>query len=388
MRAESLLVVIVFSLLLDIDLISGCLHFRPKSLVTTSRIYQNATSSHTDVEPYMGSLCIHNHSKFKWTSQNNIQIVKYIDSGRFSNVFGGFIDNLPVVLKVLKPTFMSKIKREMRMLQIVQGIPGVIQFYGATKNVGCRTVSLIFESFGSDTQWLSHRAVPLTSYEIQLYCYKLLKALDGCHARGVMHRDIKPRNVLYHRRSGELRIIDLGLSDLYTPEKQYNPSVASRHYKSPELLFEFLYYDYAIDIWSAGCLFAGLIFDIDPFFNGTDTFDQIQRISCVLGSKAIDQWIDKFHIPLTKDMKKAISKKEAKNFSEFRNNNNCNLCSADAVDLVSKMLTIDHQDRPTATECLQHPYFDNVRKLVPYFYHLLHATMSSDFASSLQRTLS
>lgn len=338
-------------------------------MVTTSRIYQNATSSYTDAESNMGSLCIHHSSKFKWTCQNNIQIVKYVDSGRFSNVFAGFVDNMPVVLKILKPTFMSKVKREMRMLQTVQGIPGVIQFYGATKNLGCRTVSLIFESFGSDTQWLSHRAVPLTSYEIQLYCYKLLKALDGCHARGVMHRDIKPRNVLYHRRSGELRVIDFGLSDLYTPEKQYNPSVASRHYKSPELLFEFLYYDYAIDIWSAGCLFAGLIFNVDPFFNGTDTLDQIQQISCVLGSKAINRWIDKFHIPLSDDMKKAISSKEAKSFSEFRNKKNCNLCSADAVDLVSKMLTIDHQDRLTATECLQHPYFDNVRKLVPYIFY-------------------
>jgi serine/threonine protein kinase len=91
---------------------------------------------------------------------------------------------LPVVVKVLKPTYMSKIKREIKMLEILKGIPGVIQLYGATKNSGCRTVSLIFENIGSETQWLSHRATMLTSDEIQIYCYKLLKALDSCHARG------------------------------------------------------------------------------------------------------------------------------------------------------------------------------------------------------------
>jgi casein kinase II subunit alpha len=345
--------------------VCSCSHDSSQSLITTSRIYRNASACYADLDLFSQTESTPSQSKFKWTNQGNIQISKYLDSGRSSNVFEGYIDSMPVVLKVLKPTFMSKIRRELKMLKIVQGIPGFIQFYGATKNAGCRTVSLIFESIGSDAQWLSHRAAPLTSYEIQLYCYKLLKALDICHSKGVMHRDIKPRNVLYNRRSGELRIIDLGLSDLYTPKKQYNPSVASRHYKCPELLFEFLYYDYSIDIWSAGCMFAGLIFDIDPFFNGTDTFDQIQRISSLLGSDSIYKWIEKFKIPITKEMRKAIGSYKGKHFSEFRNKGNCNLCSADAVELVGKMLTIDHQDRPTAAECLQHPYFDNVRRLVP-----------------------
>ena len=336
-----------------------------KSLITTSRVHQNASSKYAN-PAYIShdDSSTSKQSKFRWTSQEDVRIVRYLDSGRFSNVFEGVMDELPVVLKVLKPTFMSKVKRELRMLEIVQGIPGVIKLYGATKNLGCRTVSLIFEYIGPDTQWLSHRATPLTSYEIQIYCYKLLKALDNCHSRGVMHRDIKPRNVLYHRRSGQIRIIDMGLSDLYTPGKQYNPSVASRHYKCPELLFEFLYYDYSVDIWSAGCVLAGLIFDADPFFDGSDTFDQIQKISSVLGSDEILQWVKKYKISLTKEMKKAIGKYKKRPLNDFRTKNNCNLCSIDAVDLVTKMLTIDHQHRSSAADCLAHPYFDNIRKLM------------------------
>ena len=345
------------------QLLFSCFLVSSKSIVTVSKVYRNVSASHFNPALDLLGGPSAGPSRIKWTSEANIQIVKYLDSGRFSNVFEGIVDTTPVVLKVLKPTFMSKVKRELKMLQMVQGIPGIIKLYGATKNVDCRTVSLIFEIIGTDTQWLSHRAVPLTSYEVQRYCFKMLKALDCCHSKGVMHRDIKPRNVLYDRRSGEVRIIDFGLSDVYTAGKQYNPSVASRHYKCPELLCEFLYYDYSIDIWSAGCILAGLIFDVDPFFNGVDTLDQLQRIASTLGSSAIHKWVEKFQIQLSADMRKAIGSYEAKSLSKFVNKDNCNLCPPDAVDLAQKMLTVDHQDRLTAAECLLHPYFDNVRHL-------------------------
>jgi len=76
---------------------------------------------------------------------------------------------------------------------------------------------------------------------------------------GIMHRDIKPQNVIYDRKNAEVRIIDWGLADYYLPNKEYNVRVASRYYKGPELLLNNKLYDYSLDIWSLGCLFASLV---------------------------------------------------------------------------------------------------------------------------------
>lgn len=380
-------------------------------LATESRIYRDAASTIDASFIDYDSMLL---SKLNWTSQDDIKIVRYIDSGRFSSVFEGRmrvrkgvgiinelgmsddeyisdakirengeefhinnqVDNedsldtdsdtneISVVLKVLKPTFVGKIKREMKILQLLRGTKGVIRLLGVAKNAGCQTITLIFESLGKSAHWLSHSAVPLSSHQVELLSYKLLQALDQCHSKGVMHRDVKPRNVICHRRTGELRLIDFGLSDFYIPHKEYNPNVASRHYKGPELLFGYLHYDYSVDIWSAGCLIAGLIFDSEPFLYGADALDQISCVASVVGSQEILTWADKYRLKLSPDLKKAIGKYPRIPLEEFRNEQNCHLCTPLAIDLVSKMLVVDHQNRLTAQQCLAHPYFDRVRAML------------------------
>ena len=83
-----------------------------------------------------------------------------------------------------------------------------------------------------------------------------------------MHRDIKPHNIVIDPNEGTLRLIDWGLAEFYHPQKAYNVRVATRYFKSPELLVDYKYYDYSLDLWSFGCLLAGLIFKKEPFFLG------------------------------------------------------------------------------------------------------------------------
>src|ERR1044072_1804544 len=90
-----------------------------------------------------------------------------------------------------------------------------------------------------------------------------------------MHRDVKPHNVMIdheHRKVGlcppfcfpwahltQLRLIDWGLAEFYHPKTEYNVRVASRYFKGPELLVDFQEYDYSLDMWSLGCMFASMV---------------------------------------------------------------------------------------------------------------------------------
>jgi serine/threonine protein kinase len=95
--------------------------------------------------------------------------------------------------------------------------------------------------------------------DVRYYILELLKALDYCHSRGIMHRDVKPHNVMIDHDKRQLRLIDWGLAEFYHPNTEYNVRVASRYFKGPELLVDFQEYDYSLDMWSLGCMFASMV---------------------------------------------------------------------------------------------------------------------------------
>lgn len=88
------------------------------------------------------------------------------------------------------------------------------------------------------------------------------------------------------------------MAEFYHPGTEYNVRVASRYFKGPELLVDFQEYDYSLDMWSLGCMFASMvgvcslsqstysiqIFRKEPFFHGHDNSDQLVKIAKVLGT--------------------------------------------------------------------------------------------------------
>lgn len=81
-----------------------------------------------------------------------------------------------------------------------------------------------------------------------------------------MHRDIKPHNVIVDPKERLLKIIDWGLGEYYVPGMGFHVRVASRFFKGPEILSNNHFYHYSLDLWSTGCVLAGIVFKREPFF--------------------------------------------------------------------------------------------------------------------------
>lgn len=199
-----------------------------------------------------------------------------------------------------------------------------------------------------------------------MYLYKLLMALDYCHANGIMHRDVKPLNIVINNVSKQLRLIDWGLADYYKPDQEYNVRVASRYYKGPELLVDDRLYHYSLDIWSTGCTMAGMIFRIETFFKGSDNFDQLFKIVKVLGQESLFQYLHKYGLELPHEVKNMMKGREFPKipWSSFINERNSHLADENAIDLLEKMLKFDKNERITPKQAMQHPYFTSVVELV------------------------
>nr|CAB3493125.1 unnamed protein product [Digitaria exilis] len=239
----------------------------------------------------------------QWGEQDDYEVVRKVGRGKYSEVFEGINvnNNEKCIIKILKPVKKKKIKREIKILQNLCGGPNIIKLLDIVRDQHSKTPSLIFEYVNNTDFKVLYPT--LTDYDIRYYIYELLKALDYCHSQGIMHRDVKPHNVMIDHELRKLRLIDWGLAEFYHPGKEYNVRVASRYFKGPELLVDLQDYDYSLDMWSLGCMFAGMIFRKEPFFYGHDNHDQLVKI-------------------------------------------------AKAIDFLDKLLRYDHQDRLTAREAM------------------------------------
>jgi casein kinase II subunit alpha len=297
----------------------------------------------------------------QWGSSiDDYEIVRKIGRGKYSEVFEGIntVNNEKCVIKILKPVKKKKIKREIKILQNLCGGTNIIKLLDIVRDPQTKTPSLIFEYVNNVDFKLLYPQ--LQDNDVRYYMMELLKALDYAHSNGIMHRDVKPHNVMIDHKSRTLRVIDWGLAEFYHKDQEYNVRVASRYFKGPELLVDMQDYDYSLDLWSVGCMFAGIIFKKEPFFRGNDNKDQLVRIARVLGTDLMDSWLDKYGLQLT--WRNMIGKQSSKPWSQFITADNNHLSVPEALDLLDKLLRYDPQERLTSLEAMEHRYFANLRK--------------------------
>lgn len=330
---------------------------RASKAVSKPRLYAEVNAqmpkSYSDYHEY----------EYKLGNSDDYEITGKLGRGKYSEVFEGFnvLNGDRVVIKMLKPVKPEKIKRELKILETLKGGPNIVTLQDVVRPIGQKmSPTYVLEYLENhDFRWLYPR---LSDLEVRYYMFEILKALDYAHSKGIMHRDIKPQNVMINSFTKRLKLIDWGLAEFYHVGQAYNVRVASRCFKGPELLVDDEYYDYSLDVWSLGAMFAGIIFKKEPFFKGESNEDQLVKILDVLGTDKLQNYLIKYKLKLSSRYRGLIHERKEVPWSSFVNRENSHLANPEAIDLLSKMLVFDKADRILPKEAMEHTYFDPVRQ--------------------------
>ncbi|XP_018564072.1 casein kinase II subunit alpha isoform X1 [Anoplophora glabripennis] len=310
---------------------------------------------------------------------NSYSLIRKLGHGKYSIVFEALHDerNERVVIKMLKPVRKRKVKREIKILECLKGGPNIVKLLAVVGIPHTDLHALIFEQMVHHEDF-KNIYLKLSESDTKFYLYEVLRALEYCHSRGIMHRDVKPHNIIVDQENRKIRLIDWGLADFYHPGQEYNVRVASRYFKGPELLVDYGFYDYSLDMWSLGCVFASMLFRKEPFFHGNDNYDQLVRIVKVLGTAELNTYLKKYNITIDVKFSSMLGVHTRKSWQRFVNTEHEYLITDHAINLLESLLKIDHMERISAREALNHKYFSPVRrKLHPKSPSLLNSVLSS-----------
>lgn len=217
---------------------------------------------------------------------------------------------------------------------------------------------MVFELLrGGNLEALARKhASPFTESQICSIFYQLLSAIRHMHSMKFLHRDIKPENILLQSCAiGDeikIKIADLGLAKKLEPSntRPHTSYVATRWYRSPEILLRIANYSYPSDMWAVGTVMAELIRMGDPLFPGSDEDDQLGRIIALRGHPAMVDWkigenaLRKQRLHLPRVVPSSLKGKIAG-------------ASLSVLQLISDLLELDPDKRPTASEALNYPLF-------------------------------
>ncbi|KAL6963089.1 Cyclin-dependent kinase D-1 [Sarracenia purpurea var. burkii] len=237
--------------------------------------------------------------------------------------------------------------REIKLLKELKD-PNIIELIDAFPHKG--NLHLVFEFMETDLEAvIRDRNIVLSPSDIKSYLQMTLKGLAYCHKKWVLHRDMKPNNLLIGSR-GQLKLADFGLARIFgSPDRRFTHQVFARWYRAPELLFGAKAYGPAVDVWAAACIFAELLLR-RPFLQGNSDIDQLGKIFAAFGTPKPSQWPDMQYLPDYVEYQYVPGQPLRQLFP---------LTSDDALDLLLKMFMYDPKARISAQQALEHRYFSS-----------------------------
>lgn len=219
-----------------------------------------------------------------------------------------------------------------------------------------KKLTLVFEYMDSDLKKYLDTLNDLIEPEtVRHLTHQLFNAIQFCHLHKILHRDIKPQNLLINRKL-ELRLGDFGLARTYgVPVSGYSTEVVTLWYRAPEILLGSKNYSTPIDLWSIGCVFAEIASSGRPLFPGATSKDQLIKIYKVLGTPSVAEWPKIVELPEYSEEKFS----SVQNYPALNLNSLFPILNSDGIDLLSQLFLYDPVKRISAEQALSHTYYTN-----------------------------
>uniref|UniRef100_A0A6Q2XQU3 cyclin-dependent kinase n=1 Tax=Esox lucius TaxID=8010 RepID=A0A6Q2XQU3_ESOLU len=213
-----------------------------------------------------------------------------------------------------------------------------------------KSLTLVFEYLDKDLkQYLDDCGNCIHMHNVKLFLFQLLRGLNYCHCRKVLHRDLKPQNLLINDR-GELKLADFGLARAKSiPTKTYSNEVVTLWYRPPDILLGCTDYSTQIDMWGVGCIFYEMSTG-RPLFPGSTVEEELHFIFKLLGTPNESTW------PGITSNEEFISYNYPRYRADCLQNHTPRLDN-EGVELLSKLLQFEGRKRISAEEAMKCPYF-------------------------------
>lgn len=214
---------------------------------------------------------------------------------------------------------------------------------------GHKKLTLVFEFLDMDLKrFMDKRKTPIMGQLARSFLFQMLLGIHYCHCARIIHRDIKPQNVLVSKDGRTVKLADFGLARAFQlPLHTYTHEVVTLWYRPPEILMGQAKYSPSVDIWSVGCIFSEMATK-QPLFPGDSEIDALFRIFRLLGTPNEEVWPGCSRLP---DYKAHFPSWRPASLTDT-----LTTVEPEGVELFGKMLKFNPEERVNAYEALIHPY--------------------------------